>query len=102
MRKRRERTDFRICRRRAAAKPEHFQEWTGIDRCAGCGEDVLYNKIDSEGMVHVCVPCAAKVTNPTFTALRDDPVENLDDEEQFAKIAMSMAQNKANENVRRL
>lgn len=96
---------FRICRRLRFSGPEHIHDWTKVDTCAQsrCGEQVIYDCRDSEGLPHICIACACKMASPTFlSGLAEDQVgdKNLNDEDSWARMQASIAQSKGGEHIR--
>jgi hypothetical protein len=102
--KERPKTDFRICRRVAFTEFHKIHpEFDRIDSCRMCKEKVLYDFRDSEGIPHICLPCATILQQRgkamTLGALDPTPVgeKDLNDQEQLSRMMISMSQHKHGE-----
>lgn len=100
-RRKSDRPEFLICGR-ISKRPAHMVlPWDRMDKCRACGVGVWYDsRYSDESMPHVCAKCAAD----QITALRNgalNPMQigdkDLDDQEQFARIARSISQSNAGE-----
>lgn len=94
---------FTICRRLINSKPEHHHEWTALDNCFQCSLKVLYDRRDSEGIPHICLPCASELATGNFLKGLDNAevAQNaMSDEEHWARIQASISQHKHNEHKR--
>jgi hypothetical protein len=100
---------FRICRREGSKLDIEIGRfpWEDIDTCYRCGVSVVYDRRDSEGLAHICPPCAVWYRNHGLKALQamdTDPIteRDLGDQEQLAKIAVSVSQSRHGEHDRKV
>lgn len=100
-RRKSDRPDFLICGRVNKRPPENVLPWDRQDKCRSCGTGVWYDSRYSDlSMPHVCVECAANQVDflrrgaLNATQIRE---EDLNDQEQYARIVRSISQSRAGE-----
>lgn len=98
------RTDFKICKRKAKVDPKQLVEWDKFDFCFHCGVEVVYDSRDSEGVPHVCLPCAvglAKLdrlgSKSGLLRILDPDDVALSDEELMKRLEKTISQNRHGE-----
>jgi hypothetical protein len=93
--------EFYICRRRKFA---HFHkihpDYDRIDLCLNCKEEVVYDRRQSEGIPHICVPCAESMASGGFlSALHSDKITGHKNDADYLRIMeANISQAKSGEN----
>lgn len=95
-------TYFKICRLVDKTDFREVLPQDKVDECPSCKRKVYYDSKDSEGKVHVCLPCAQKFlkNDKGFEALQGDDIDDksIGDPKMVEFQKKVLAQNEAGEN----